>query len=574
MVCCPTTDKLGSEATVTDGSVRYRFLAVVGEGGFGRVYRARLEAGDDFSKDVAVKLLNAEAPPRSLLERFRDEARILGLIRDRAIVGVEPPIKIGDRWAVVMDFVDGCSCATVLGKAGPLPPGVAVEIVGEVARALHSAYHQQGPEGEPLQLLHRDIKPENIQVTPSGDVRVLDFGIAKANFAAREFKTRHAFGGTPGYIAPERLQRVEVAEGDVYSLGVVLHELVVGERPSFPPKVDNQTVDQFGEGVAPSHHEIHVDPEDLVMAPELRANPHVLEVLELAAWMRAYDVSQRPNARQVEEACREMRRKLPGVYFRDWAEQEVPHRVEMELEAPDPMVGRTLVARPGVGTDGGRETTATGGNLALGAMLGGGVVLALSGLAVLLLATSVGVVLWLQAQRGAVASPGAPDGVDAVGVVDAVDGGEAGGALSEVVATDEPGEATEPGELPDGTPHEIVEPPRPSVSPAPSEAQPRRLVLQVPAEAASAPEDYTPDLSPGQPTGTVVVRTTPSGASLWKGGDQLEPFQRGEYRLPKGSHRLVLISAAGEKHPLTLTVKPGERIPVCYDFDADRACGQ
>jgi serine/threonine protein kinase len=82
---------------VAEGDVEYRLLSVVGEGGFGKVYRARLEGPDGFHKHVAIKILSDPTPPRSLLQRFRDEARILGLIRDRAIVGVDPPIRIGDR---------------------------------------------------------------------------------------------------------------------------------------------------------------------------------------------------------------------------------------------------------------------------------------------------------------------------------------------------------------------------------------------------------------------------------------------------------------------------------------------
>jgi serine/threonine protein kinase len=219
-----------------ESEVHYRFLSLIGSGGFGKVYRARVETADGFQRDVAIKVLNDPNPPKSLLQRFRDEAKILGLVRDRAIVGVEPPIRIGEQWAVVMEFVDGVSAGALVDK-GPLPPGVAVEVVGEVARALHNAFHMEGPEGGPLQLLHRDIKPDNIQVTPNGDVRLLDFGVARANFAKREFHTRQSLGGTPGYIAPERLHRIEVPEGDVYSLGVVLHELVTGNRPRFSPTV-------------------------------------------------------------------------------------------------------------------------------------------------------------------------------------------------------------------------------------------------------------------------------------------------------------------------------------------------
>ena len=147
-------------------------------GGFGKVYRARLEDDAGFSKDVAIKLLSDDNVPDSVLERFRDEARILGLLRHRAVVGVEPPTKLGRRWAVVMEYVDGVSADHLVIEFGKLPVRVVVEIISEVARALDAVYRQPGPDGEPLLLLHRDIKPANIQVTPSGEVKILDFGIA------------------------------------------------------------------------------------------------------------------------------------------------------------------------------------------------------------------------------------------------------------------------------------------------------------------------------------------------------------------------------------------------------------
>src|SRR5262245_50304809 len=82
----------------TTSEHRYRVEGVLGSGGFATVYRARLERADGFVKDVAIKVLHADDPPLSLLQRFRDEARILALVRDRAIVSVDPPIQVGGHW--------------------------------------------------------------------------------------------------------------------------------------------------------------------------------------------------------------------------------------------------------------------------------------------------------------------------------------------------------------------------------------------------------------------------------------------------------------------------------------------
>ena len=210
---------------------RYHIDDVLGRGGFGTVYRATLTDNDGFTKAVAVKLLNDAQAHAEVLQRFRDEARILGLLRDRAIVQVDPPVQLGGRWAVVMELVDGASLSRLLKRHGSFPPRVALEVIAEVARALDKAIHQPGPDGRPLRLVHRDLKPGNIQLTQAGEVKILDFGIARADFDQREAKTTHGIVGTPGYIAPERFDGHEDPKGDVFSLGGVLFKLLCGGLP-------------------------------------------------------------------------------------------------------------------------------------------------------------------------------------------------------------------------------------------------------------------------------------------------------------------------------------------------------
>ncbi|MEN0067412.1 MAG: serine/threonine-protein kinase [Myxococcota bacterium] len=570
---------------MSDGVVQYKFLSLVGEGGFGKVYRARFQTGG-FSKDVAIKLLSDPSPPQSLLERFRDEANILGLIRDRAIVRVEPPVQISGRWAVVMEFVDGVSCGLMLGQ-GRLPPGVAVEIVGEVARALHAAYHQEGPEGEPLQLLHRDVKPENIQITPSGDVRLLDFGIAKANFAAREFKTRHSLGGTPGYIAPERLNRVEVPEGDVFSLGVVLHELITGDRPKHPPTVEVDTQVQLESEDEIPYSGIQVDDEELEAPEDLRDDPLVMAVLRLAAWMRAYDPSTRPSAREVEEACRQFRLKLPPPFFRNWAEAKVPHR--MELDA-DEMVGQVLHTQQGTSTPlvigrpltdpGGPSTQApitnpTTSNFFV-ALLGSGVamMIVLGGGAVLV-ALLIGVFL---ASRGS--SEPMVDGTPARPLAEVATPESQGTSDALPTPEDDPQPAIDP--LAVEAPDKVTNPPEPPSDPKPSPvpvkpaptpvSTPERPVIVLGASAPEAAPAQVDELQVRErPTGRLVLKTVPGGATLYENGERVARSGRG-YEFPIGSHTVMIESTTGERHKLAFTLKSNEQFTVCYNFDTNRRC--
>jgi serine/threonine protein kinase len=289
---------------------QYRVLGSIGKGGFGTVYRAAI-VGDRAAAPVAIKLLHEGKLPDGTLERFRDEARILRLAKDRTIVSVEPPMMLSGRWAVVMDYVDGCSASQLLDKDA-LPPGAAVELVGEVARALEALHKQPGPTGAPLELLHRDLKPGNIQITRNGEVRLLDFGFARAEFAAREAKTMFEIGGTSGYLAPERLVGMEGPEGDIFSLGVVLQVLVTADAP---------------------YHDLDLEEFD----------GDVLEVLKLAKHMQKRKPKKRPKALEIVERCRELRERIEGETLAQLAAREVPGFLLMDGDA---LTGKVLVEEP------------------------------------------------------------------------------------------------------------------------------------------------------------------------------------------------------------------------------------
>ena len=119
---------------------RYRILETLGKGAFGTVYRAEVLGAGDFKKQVALKVLDYQGEaPEEIQLRFRDEARILGLIRHRAVVGVDSLAELETGWAVVMEYVHGVNVSAVV-KYGLPPARVVVSIVEEVASALHAAW--------------------------------------------------------------------------------------------------------------------------------------------------------------------------------------------------------------------------------------------------------------------------------------------------------------------------------------------------------------------------------------------------------------------------------------------------
>jgi tRNA A-37 threonylcarbamoyl transferase component Bud32 len=200
---------------------RYTLLSQVASGGMGEVWRARDEV---LGRTVAVKVLRHEfADDESVLRRFREEARNTALLSAPGIANVFDYGEAGGIAFLVMEFVDGEPLSAVLRRDGPLPPGRAMQIVGEAALALQAA-HAAG-------VVHRDVKPSNILIRPDGSVKVTDFGIARALDSAPITRTGVVLG-TAHYMSPEQASgEIAGPASDVYSLGVVSYECLTGNRP-------------------------------------------------------------------------------------------------------------------------------------------------------------------------------------------------------------------------------------------------------------------------------------------------------------------------------------------------------
>ena len=205
----------------------YEIVSTLGTGGMGEVYLARDTRLD---REVAVKVLHPGALDAGAARaRFRREALVLSRLNHPHIETVYDFRSEGDLDCLILEFVPGETLATRISR-GPVPEREAAEIAAQVAGALEEA-HERG-------VLHRDLKPGNIIVTPKGRVKVLDFGLAKL---VREMdddtvtigltQVGTAVGTFP-YMAPEQLLGEEVdARTDLYALGVVLYEMLTGERP-------------------------------------------------------------------------------------------------------------------------------------------------------------------------------------------------------------------------------------------------------------------------------------------------------------------------------------------------------
>ena len=200
---------------------RYRLDDVIGQGGMAVVYR-----GYDLllRRQVAVKVLRPQhAADQTFVQRFYEEARAAAKLSHPNIVNTYDVGEVDGSHYIVEEFIAGETLATLIAREGKLPEAVAVRYARQICLALGAAHRAD--------LLHRDIKPSNVLITPDDSVRVTDFGIARAANAATLSGVEAIMGSIP-YCSPEQLSGTALApSADLYSLGVVLFEMVTGRPP-------------------------------------------------------------------------------------------------------------------------------------------------------------------------------------------------------------------------------------------------------------------------------------------------------------------------------------------------------
>jgi len=200
---------------------RYELEELVGKGGMSTVYRAKDRL---LERTVAIKLLHEHySRDEDYVERFRREARAAARLSHPNIVTVIDRGEADGRQFIVFEYVDGQNLKQLVASQGRLPVRTALELSIEVGHALAFA-HESG-------LVHRDVKPQNV-LLGNGDVKVTDFGIAHSGDVKQGLTQTGTVLGTSDYIAPEQASGQPVSElSDVYSLGVVVYELIAGEPP-------------------------------------------------------------------------------------------------------------------------------------------------------------------------------------------------------------------------------------------------------------------------------------------------------------------------------------------------------
>jgi eukaryotic-like serine/threonine-protein kinase len=212
---------------------RYSILRRLGSGGMAEVFLASLSGDDGFEKRVALKRIHEELQlDPSYVRAFADEARLVAQLNHPNIVQVFSFENDGSASFLVMEYVEGLPLSRAVrlarGQEIELSPAAVIAVGVQVCEALAYAHEATAYDGSAMHIVHRDIKPANLMVTPQGQIKVTDFGVARA--ATHLHHTATGSGkGTLAYMAPEQLRQGGIGpEADIFALGVVLFELLSG----------------------------------------------------------------------------------------------------------------------------------------------------------------------------------------------------------------------------------------------------------------------------------------------------------------------------------------------------------
>jgi serine/threonine protein kinase len=209
---------------LTTGSIfagRYQVIEELGKGGMGKVYKV---FDTKIKEKIALKLIKPDiASDRETIERFSNELRLARKVRHKNVCQMFDLGETEGAYFITMEYVSGEDLKNMIRMSKGMSVGAAVDIAKQVCEGLAEAHR--------LGVVHRDLKPGNIMIDREGDVRIMDFGVART-LKEKGVTDAGVIIGTPEYMSPEQVEGEEIdQQADLYSLGIVLYEMVTGRRP-------------------------------------------------------------------------------------------------------------------------------------------------------------------------------------------------------------------------------------------------------------------------------------------------------------------------------------------------------
>lgn len=295
---------------------KYRVIAELGHGGMADVYLAVVQGPVGFNKLQVIKQLRphlAEVP--DFLTMFLDEARLAARLNHPNVVQTNEVVEEGNRYFIAMEYLDGQSLDRILRRASKdarLTLPMRLRILADVLAGLHYAHELTDFDGTPLRVVHRDVTPHNVFVTYDGQVKVVDFGIAKAANGSAETRTG-VLKGKIAYMPPEQAKSDPVdRRADIFSVGLMLWECICDERP-WKNLSDIQILSRLGQGQLPNLRDAKPDaPLELerifMKATALRREDRYATAADMQADLEQYleRVGGRAGSRDLGKVISEM----------------------------------------------------------------------------------------------------------------------------------------------------------------------------------------------------------------------------------------------------------------------------
>jgi len=258
---------------------KYQLLELLARGGMAEVFKAKSHGVEGFEKILVIKRILSELSVNpQFVEMFINEAKIAVTLSHANVVQVFDLGRADDTYFIAMEYVAGYDLATVLRRGQkygqPLPVELAVYIVSEVAKGLDYAHRRRDASMRPLNIVHRDVSPQNILLSFEGEVKLTDFGIAKARTTVESDEEEGVLKGKYAYMAPEQANGREVdARTDLFALGTCLYEALAGKNP-FARESSYDTLKLVRLGEIPPVREVAEDiPEELSQIVALAMSP-------------------------------------------------------------------------------------------------------------------------------------------------------------------------------------------------------------------------------------------------------------------------------------------------------------
>ena len=323
---------------------QFRLVRKIADGGMGSIYEAVLFGSEGFEKTCTVKTIREKfTGDRDFVEMFIGEAKLVADLVHQNIVQIYKLGKIGATYYIAMEYVNGVNLQEFMNRhletGQKLPQELGAFIISRICRGLEYAHAKRDRKGAPLSVVHRDISPKNLMISLEGEVKITDFGIAKARNLMKD-QEGQVLMGKAQYMSPEQAQYLPTdARSDIFSLGVVMFELLTGESVFGSTEETTVILQNVSAKEIPPPRKVNPNIPEALEKIMLKALERNLFKRYQDAGKMSYDIEYfmyhkgyGPTIVTVEKYMRQL---FPKLYVAPLERTDVPQTRPVDASAPD-----------------------------------------------------------------------------------------------------------------------------------------------------------------------------------------------------------------------------------------------